>query len=115
MNIVKVILLVCLLSFSNNIYAQYSFRYSIDIKETKNRRVALKEKIKTTKEQAKSNLESNKKHRIQNRDSRKVRKHTYKIQNKKVKKRMKRSKKKAENYNNNKIPLIIKFKQFFDG
>ena len=114
MNIIKVVLLIFLLNY-NNIYAQYSFRYSIDINKTKNRRVALKEKIETTKKQLKENLNTNKKHRIQDRDSRKVKRHTYKIQDKKVKKRMKKSKKKAEYYNQNKIPFIIKLKRFFDG
>jgi preprotein translocase subunit SecF len=113
--IVKVMLLMFFILNYNNTYAQYSFRYSLDLKSPKKRRVPIGEKIVIKKEQLKKNVETNKKHRIQNRDSRKVRRHTYRLQSKEVKKRMKKSKKKAEYHNKNKIPLKIKLKQMFDG
>jgi len=109
------LLIFFVLIYNNNIYAQYSFRYSVDLKSPKSRRVPLGEKIVSVKEQIKKNAEINKKHRIQNRDSRKVRRHTYRIQDKKVKKRMKKSQKKAECHNKNKIPFKVKLKRLFNG
>lgn len=107
------IFIIINLSIFSSASAQY--RYSIDIKEKKTRRVPLKFRITQAKQNFKINIERRKKRRISDRVSRKITKRTYKIQTSEVKRRMRKSRNRSEQHNNNKIPVSVKFKNILNG
>lgn len=94
---------------------QKKYRYSIDVKEQKNRRVPLVFWLTETKSNFSEAKEWRKNKRIEERNSKKIRKHAYKIQKGYVQKRMKQSLKRAEWHNENKLPLLVKIKKRRNG
>lgn len=106
------ILLLFFLIIGNKSFSQEQ-KYSIDNKSFKSRRVSVSYFLKTSLKEFKDYQKRKKEKRIENKLSKKIRKHIYSIQSKHVKKRMKRAKRKAYNYNNRKIPCIVKLKKLF--
>lgn len=107
-----IFILINLFAFSS-VSAQY--KYSIDIKERKTRKVPLKYRVTQAKQDFKLYLEIKKRRRVANRVSRVTIRHTYRIQTAEVKRRMRKSKKRAENHNKGRVPLIVKFKKLLNG
>ena len=108
-----IIVLFINISLIKQVSAQY--KYSIDIKEKKSRRVPLKFLIQQTRQNLKTGHKANINRRKIKRASKAISKHTYNIQTREVKRRMKKTRKKANNHNENKITLSDKLKIFFDG